>query len=418
MADVTTAPLRRPRLDPTRGAAERAGLTRGRLVVVSIVAGYFVALFALGGHSRWDVLGVPPSSPPFADTRSVTSAWECTRRGIPVLPPNPCDPYGRRPANYPRIWLWPSRLGLGQESTVALGIFIAVVFFAAAVYVLPRGATSTEGAIYGLALCTPAVMLGVERGNVDLVLFTLVAAGAALLRAKPYTSAALILLAAILKLFPIFAAAAFFRRPERKAGLIGAGVLGLFGLYALATIDNIRLTARAVPQGDHLSFGLRRFTNWLADASDSTFAWFSGLVHERLGTVGLDVAVVAVVVAVVLAVRLVAPRALPAGGAQRELDLLWAGAAVYVCSYLVVRSWDYRLVFALLTIPQLLRWARERRPVAIVTLVALFAVLTLDAWSETARAATLVQLLLFAGYLAALAGTLEPPRRPARPAVS
>ena len=107
-----------------------------------------------------------------------------TRRGIAVLPTNPCDPYGARPANYPHLWMWPSVLGLGQGSTVVPGVLVGVVFLVAALAVLPRGATAGDAALYGLAVCAPAVMLGVERGNVDIALFALVALGILLLRLR------------------------------------------------------------------------------------------------------------------------------------------------------------------------------------------------------------------------------------------
>ena len=224
-------------------AAARIGITRGRAVVVAVLVVYFSLLAALGGHARWGRLGVPPLSPPFADMRSVTSGWECTRRGIAVLPTNPCDPYNHRPANYPRIWMWPSFLGLGQGATVALGLAVAAVFFVAALAVLPRAAGAADGLAYGLAVCAPAVMLGVERGNVDLALFAwscsrrcCCAAGAS--PAGPRTGSSCS--PAILKLFPIFAAAVLVRQPRRRAVAGLAVVLGSFGLYALLTLGTIR----------------------------------------------------------------------------------------------------------------------------------------------------------------------------------
>src|SRR6185437_12822024 len=99
----------------------------GRAAVAAILVCYFVALLALGGHAAWGKLGVPEHSPAFLDLRSVTSGWECTRRGIPVLAVNPCDPL-QRPANYPSVWMKVSWLGLGQGDTVPLGIVVAIAF--------------------------------------------------------------------------------------------------------------------------------------------------------------------------------------------------------------------------------------------------------------------------------------------------
>ena len=106
---------------------------------------YFALLAALGGYYRWNRLGVPgEDTKSFGDMRSITSAWECARRGISVIYLNPCDPL-QRPANYPRIWLAPASLGLGQGSTPALGILVAIAFLFAAVVVLPHRAGFVAG---------------------------------------------------------------------------------------------------------------------------------------------------------------------------------------------------------------------------------------------------------------------------------
>src|SRR5581483_3397392 len=143
---------------------------RARLLVALTVGGYIGVLHAIGGHAKWTKVGVPVIPFWFGDLRNVTSAWECVRQHQAVLPANPCDPY-HRPANYPRLWLLPSHLGLGQGDTYWLGWVVAVLFFVAAVAVVPRGASLRLGLLYAAALISAATMLGVERGNVDLLLF-------------------------------------------------------------------------------------------------------------------------------------------------------------------------------------------------------------------------------------------------------
>ena len=110
----------------------------GRLAVALLVCFYFALLIGLGGRDQWARLGVPARSPSFLDMRSVTTGWECTRRGIDVLPLNPCDPL-KRPANYPRVWMRLSFLGLGEGSTVALALFVAAFLFIRRVIHSPFG---------------------------------------------------------------------------------------------------------------------------------------------------------------------------------------------------------------------------------------------------------------------------------------
>src|SRR5581483_7836588 len=394
---------------PARRLAAVRTRMRGRVTAAALVGGYFCLLAALGGYDHWGRLGVFPvdRSRPlwFGDLRSVTSAWECARRGLAVLPRNPCDPW-QRPANYPHLWVWPTFLGLGPGDTFALGFVVGAFFLIAALAVLPRNAGVLAGAVYGLALCSPAVMLGVQRGNVDLLLFALLVA-AALVAGRALVAGVLVFVAAVLKLFPIFAVGLLLRRARRAAWLVGAAVLAGFAIYAAGTLDTIREIRRVVPQVNDTSFGVRRFSDWAAAAltgHSSPVVWDAAVV------------VAAVVVALLLRRRL---RAHLAPGGERELDLFWAGACVYVASYALYRSFDYRLCFVLMTVPLLLRWSRQRRALAAVTLLALFGTLWLDApWrgvpllSWLARShvvalppVVLAQLVLFLGLVAGLVAT-------------
>lgn len=411
----------------TRLARPGLGLQPGRTAAGAVVGAYFAVLVALGGYGSWGRLGVPGFGDglAFGDLRNVTTAWECVRRGIAVLPVNPCDPQ-QRPANYPRLWLVPSFLGLGESSTVALGILVAIAFVVAAIAVVPAAASVKVGLLYGAAVCSPAVMLGVQRGNVDLLLFALVVLAVILstrrLRGWIWANA-LVFLAAALKLFPIFAAGFLVRRVRRGAPAAATiAVLAGFAIYALATLGTIRAIDRAVPQSDVLSFGVRRVSEWLGGATraESSLRAWDGIV------------VVAVAAAVVLCRRRLRVE-LP-GGDGRELDLFWAGACVYVGCYALFRSFDYRLVFALMAVPQLTRWAGERSLLATATLVALFGALWLDTawsgvpvvgaalhgWERATRAggvalplAAISQLALFAGLAAGLVATA--PTAPLRP---
>ena len=322
-------------------------------------------LAALGGHSAFGRLGVPPDSPSFADMRSVTSAWDCTRKHIAVLPVNPCDPW-RRPANYPQIWLLPAFLGLGQSSTIALGFLAAVVFFAAALLIIPPSARLMDGLIFGFALCAPAVMLGIERGNVDILLFALVALAASLVRRGRkgmLRGTSMLVFAAILKLYPIFALPALIRRARRHALVATIAGTTVFAIYIGATFSYTEEIVRTVPQTDSYSYGINLVGAWLS----SGFSVLPGTGWN----------VVIIIATAVIALRLrsrLRPRlTLDESDAARtrDLDYFWSGGCIYVASFALFRSYDYRLVFVLLTIPQLLRWTREGSRVAVAVLTAL-----------------------------------------------
>jgi len=385
--------------------------------VIGILVGYFTLLVALGGHNAWDELGLPPVSPGFFDLRSVTSGWECARQHLGAWPDNPCDPWGR-PENYPRIWMVASILGLGEGDTYAIGALMVAGFFAVAILVLPRDAPIGEALVYAFALCSPAVMFGVERGNVDLALFSMVAVAGLVVRRVPYgppVAAALILVAAILKLFPIAAVGMLTGLPRRLAVACLSSVLAIFTLYAVATFGDIRTIDRVLPQDDEYAYGVHIAGGWLGHVVGSGSMWDAALVAATV--------VAAVALRRRLSVRL-------AMSPSRELDLFCAGAGVFVATFALVRSADYRLVFLLLVVPQLTRWAVARRGLAIPVLLSVFVTLwiptewpwanvpvveaILRTWDDVAVAggetlplAAVAQVVAFAGLACLLAAAVH-----------
>ena len=123
-----------------------------------------------------------------------------------------------------------------------------------------------------------------------------------------------------------------------------------------------------LPQGDEYAFGLHISGGWLGRLVGPGRMWDAILVA------------LAIVAAIALRRRL---RSQLGAGTSRELDLFWAGAGIYVATFALGRTSDYRLVFLLLTIPQLARWAWAGRALPIVTLSGILLALWLPSpWSN------------------------------------
>lgn len=348
-------------------------LSSGRAGLVLVLSVYLASV-AVGGRAQWQRLHVPAESPTFLDMRSITTAWDCERRGIDPLPLNPCDSR-ERPANFPRLWLLPGRAGLGEGATVPLSVLSALAFFVAVLcFVGPLDLR--EGAVLALALCSPAVMLGVERGNVDLLIVALVASALMAFRARrPATrllSHGMFLLAAVLKIFPLFSFVVLARQ-RRRWLFAAAAVVLLFLLDVALTFDDLLTIRRVVPQEVHLSYG----AGVLGDAVAHS-------LHVHLGWPGQNQSGVArlLKVAAALAGAAVAvPLGLLWRGRFRQLpktvhaDALLAGGAIFVGSYILLDNYDYRLACLVLTMPQLLRCARRQSTLLPVPRLALTTVL-------------------------------------------
>lgn len=345
------------------------GRRDGRLLVAAALACYFGAILtvslATDAFDLWRYLGVLHIKGPFEDMRVITSGWECTRRGIDVLAENPCDPF-HRVMNYPRIWTELAPLGLGQGSTIALSLAAWVAFYFA-VFLSVGRLTLGEGIVYSAVLLSPSVMLGVGSANSDLLIFALVAAAVSALHARRSVvraaSYGLFLLAAVLKLYPVFAFTVLLRQAPRRAALALAFLLTLFALYLAATLDDLRLIDKGTPRPTRIAYG----ADVLAKGVEDRFAQLpGGGVLAESPTRALLYAgslLLAFGLAVWLAGRL---RPLPeAARVDRTFDAFLAGASIYVGTFaLPGTNWDYRLVFLLLTIPQLFRWIAGVGPLA------------------------------------------------------
>jgi len=323
----------------------------GRVLAGAIVGLFFLVFTSFSyihGSAPWTTVGVNAYKTKFEDLQSVTSSWDCTRKGIKAFPHNPCDPQ-LRPANYPRVWVHLGVFGLGLGDTVPLGIALGVIFYLAALLV-PGRLSAREGLLYAGVLLAPATLLGVERGNVDLLMFALVALGVGLVRRSPWAGAAPILVAGALKLFPAFALAVLVRRRARWAALAVSAVL--LAVYAAATLDDIRTLRSVIPRVVKNSYGAGVVSQALDEAGVSWAQSASAVRFIRL-------AVIAAGLVAALVLALIARRHDTAPRSELRLDAFWAGAAVYAGTYLFGNNFDYRLVFLILCVPQLCTWARE-----------------------------------------------------------
>ncbi len=218
--------------------------------------------------------------------------------------------------------------------------------------------------LYGAALCSPAVMLGIERGNVDLLLFAIVTLAVVVARARP------------VRPDPRGSARPGRGRPQALPDLLAraAGAPAAARLHRRHGRRALRsLRARHPRRHSHDRQGRAAGERLLVRDRHLRTVAREPARHRRLGR------------PTPLSSRSRWPRRssrergsdrLPTPGprqraASADLDAFWAGAGVYVATFCLFHSFDYRLVFLLLTIPQLLRWARRAEPVAWVSLAAL-----------------------------------------------
>jgi hypothetical protein len=377
--------------DQSRGRVRRWSDGRrimhdGRSIVVGVVALYLslvAGMRAFRDLDIWPWLGVPSGPSIFFDARNVAAAVECSRLGHDPLVDNPCDPWGRV-MFYPRVWLVLRWAGLEQRHTLLFGVIVITVFLVLLLLVLGR-LSIVEGLLVAAAVCSPAVMLAVERANIDLVVFSGLALSAIVWRRgsarAEFVAVGLVLLMAVAKLYPAVALIAFLPTRRRSTRVAAATALFAFVVYAVATREDVATISGTATQGQYYSYGARILLGRL----------YHGVLGEqwsgsRVLAQGL-VVIAAVLSGFALWLWLRRSRREAEHVAPPETSDLIAfrfGALIYLGTFVIGNSFDYRLVFLLLVLPQLLRWPASSgaEPIATLPRITIVVVL-LELWLST-----------------------------------
>ena len=318
-----------------------------------------IALLGLGQLVGWDptwrTIGVTPLQPPFYDMHIIMDYAACAAKGFDAYIPHSCNP---KNFNIPPIWLWLGLLGLDGSYSIWLCVATTTAAFGV-VLALFKGRPAADGALALIAIVSPSVMMGVERGNLDLLILALVGATALIYddeRSKQLSWAvAPIGLAIVLKLFPMFCIAIAARCNRRT--LLFAGIIAAFSVAYLTDISHyVPLIRRNVPTTFVLSYGYK--------------APFLGLDYLRtqagLAEIGLadTWAPIAVAILTLIAAAITALISLHrdrvfcmVANSVAGTSFLF-GSGIYCGTFLLGTNFIYRLMFLLLCVPQLQDWER------------------------------------------------------------
>jgi hypothetical protein len=355
----------------------KAGLNayRNAIIVFLFAVTLFSLLFVvIGQKAFWGIWNVPAMTPHFADLRTITGGAESYSQGLDPMVQNPGDPWGRT-MNYPRIWQFLFYLGIDQGDTTAFGMVLIFLFLVGVVLVLPNAAASTIMLVLAAAL-SPATLLGIERGNIDLLIFFLVAFSIFL--AKTHLVSFFTLLAAFfLKLYPVFGFLIFLRSSKVLAIKYSGFLVLILLLYAYFYHSDLALISAGTPRSTSLSYGVNVF--WMQVArSDSTMGWVA-----RVGSYVIVLAAIFVSFKALLKNNRIY---LDAIHTSIYLDAFRAGAGIYIGTFLLGNNWDYRLMFFILAIPQLAAWSNTDESVvkfiSRLTLVSIFLSLWYLVWKK------------------------------------
>lgn len=294
------------------------------------------------------LLGVNHLGVWFIDLHAVLASCDAVAAGFDPYAFNPLDHFGRVHC-YPHWWLLLGWLGFTRADTQLLGFSLVAVFFVTAVAALrPR----MLGEVFWMlaVLCSPPVLLALERANIDLVIFILLAPVVpCLLSPRPWgqlMAVPLMVGATMLKIYPLVAATVVLGlgsgREMRR--LIGVGVL-LLAVALPDMVGDFQRYARHLPEPDGLmTMGAR---NLLV-----SFGLPAG-VSRWLGALGG-----AAVIVYFWRTKPLAGWTIPHTERHRWLGGM-LGVALLTGCFFAGTSYAYRWVFALWLVPLLWQMARD-----------------------------------------------------------
>jgi hypothetical protein len=332
----------------------------GTVAALGIV-GAVVALLALGRVVGWDptwrAFGVTPLQPPFVDMHIINDYAACARKGVDAYTPYACSGAN---FNIPPTWLWIGFLGInGADSSWLSAAVIAAAMIV--MVLLVQGRAWYYGVVAVGAMISPSVMMGVERGNLDLLVLALVGAAALIYEERRIGRAcgaiAFLGLGVVLKLFPMFCVS-LAARFSRQTFIFGCATAALSLIYLYLAMDYVLLIRRNVPTTFILSYGYK--------------AIFLGVDHIRseagLSPIGLAnswvpafTAAVVLTCAAAVAVNCFRHRRKFCSVDKSAAGTAFLfGAGIYCGTYLLGTNFIYRLMFLLLCVPQLQDWQIQK----------------------------------------------------------
>lgn len=193
---------------------------------------------------------------PFEDIQSVTNSIDCVAAGKDPYTVR-CDPWGR-PLNYPSVWLDLRFLGVTSKTTTLLGTVFACMT-AATLLLLLRATRLLTAAIVFLAVTSRPVLLLIERGNTDQVIFCFLVCGLLWTgylgrrQAMTATRCLLIVLTA-LKVYPVAAVVTVARNRKSLLPALGTALAAL-AVLVLVSGRHLLDAVTGTPQMYMASFG-------------------------------------------------------------------------------------------------------------------------------------------------------------------
>lgn len=347
------------------------------LFIIIIFAVTIVSYVFLDNRFLIDQWNIPIDPPGFYDSRQFAFAAESYYQGYDPMVINPAHDRGTK-FNYPRIWNLLFPLVVNESRTNILGSIVVILFFIGlGIFWFSNKFDNLTYFILSVIALSPVVMLGVERSNIELILFFVLSLALTVLYYSSISGLLLFLFASILKIHPVFGFIYLLKEDKKRFWTFFLSALGLFALYVLLTLNDLYLVYTTTSKGVGTSYGVN--------------VWWKGIGHRRFLNLPVSESMemffqffaYILAITIITATLFLGIRQKNCGTYRqgRYIDAFRAGAGIYIGSFLVMTNNDYRLIFMIFTVPQLVAWlSNKEKGIPQAPLVTLTA-MVLSLWS-------------------------------------
>ncbi len=324
-------------------------------------------------HAFWNIWNIPIVPPYFLDSRVMTYAAESHALGFDPILNNPQNPSGEN-SNYPRIWHLLFLLDIDRSHAAIIGsVFIILFLVGLLSFLFSKKFDTLTSYFLAILIFSPPVMLAIERANNELVVFFLIAIALSINYSSSITALFLLFFAAVLKLYPVFGFVYLLKETKKKFLSLFIPALSFFIIYVLFNLVDIKQIHANTPRFAKSSYGIN-------------VIW-KGLTHKRILDLEVSdeiimtvrilsyiVALLIIITALIFSLKNYDTSRYKHG---EYLDAFRVGAAIYICSFILLNNFDYRLMFLIFTVPQLVSWIhkKEKRNSSLLIAITLYAII-------------------------------------------
>ncbi len=295
------------------------------LIFVLLISLFLSSLFLNGWKASWYFVYVPSAEPIFADMRFIQGALKSESLGSNPYINNPGDPWGRA-LNYPPIWIDIAKIfNLENENFFLMFNLTMVSIYLLICLIL---LLKVKSFLFLFIIFSSSSLLGIERGNSDLIIFSIIYFSLYLL---PLYSFFFISLASFLKIYPLALILTFL---ENKKILFSFAIIGIFTIYL--NIEELKYIILNTPKSAGLSYG-----------SSTISKGFSKLLGINIKDYFISVILVLLIISFYLMFKDRIKTNFEKIDEKIITSFLYGGL-IYVGTFLLSKNFDYRLIFLIL----------------------------------------------------------------------